>query len=190
MIVQGAAGDDLAKIQDMEYGLCRRHRVARKLLYPTIRHADFHRTYEDPPEHWNAAAYAAFSGDVLAHKLAFEQLKSLYSDFTAQRFLLSTSWAAVTATEFQGKPLNRAYRDHVAIAMRYACAVADDYVFPEPDLLGKFNSQQFEQFNAYLEYVSTKSRIIACKQVRQACARQLSDLERSLGAMRIECGPS
>jgi hypothetical protein len=180
MIIRSANGDDLTTIQDMEVDLCRKHRVGRKLLYPTLRHADFHRTYQDSPEHWNAAAYAAFSGEVLMHKLGFEQLKSLYSDFTAQRLLLSASWANVVFEELLNLPAaKRAYRNHIAIALRYACAVADDYVFPESDLLRKFTAAQFEQFNAYLEYVATERRIPACTEVRLACARQLNDLARS-----------
>jgi hypothetical protein len=59
--------------------------------------------------------------------------------------------------------------------MRYASATADDYVFPEPDLLGRFTAQQYEQFNAYLEHVSSQCRIVAGKHVRLACARQLKD---------------
>ena len=50
MIIQGAEGDDLARIEDMERDLCRKHKVGRKVLYPTLRQADFHRTYQDPPE--------------------------------------------------------------------------------------------------------------------------------------------
>jgi hypothetical protein len=50
MIIQGAEGDALARIEDMERDLCRKHKVGRKLLYPTLRQADFHRTYQDPPE--------------------------------------------------------------------------------------------------------------------------------------------
>jgi hypothetical protein len=180
MIIQGAAGDDLTKVESMEHDLCRKHRIGRKLLYPTLRQADFHATYQDPPEHWTTPAYSAFSGVLLAHKLGFEQLKSLHSDFNVQRLFLAESWAAVAAGEFlRDKPLKRAYRDHVAIALRYASACADDYVFPEPDLLGRFTAQQYEQFNAYLEYVATNCRIVVGKEVRQACARQLTDLARS-----------
>jgi hypothetical protein len=34
MIIQGADGDDLARIRDMEADLCRKHKVGKKLLYP------------------------------------------------------------------------------------------------------------------------------------------------------------
>jgi hypothetical protein len=176
VIIQGADGDDLGRIEDMERDLCRKHKVGRKSLYAILRQADFHTTYQDPPEHWTTPAYAAFSGVLLTHKLGFDQLKSLHSDFNVQRLLLGASWAAVAAGELKDKPLNRGYRDHVAIAMRYACAVADDYVFPEPDLLGRFTAQQYEQFNAYLEHVSSECRIVAGKYVRLSCARQLKDL--------------
>ena len=104
-----------------------------------------------------------------------DQLKSLHSDFNIQRLLLRPLWAVVLAGELKDKRLNRAYRDHVAIVMRYASATADDYVFPEPDLLGRFAAQQYEQFNAYLEHVSSQCRIVAGKHVRLACARQLKD---------------
>jgi hypothetical protein len=185
MIIQGAEGDDLARIQDMEADVARKHRIGRKALYATLRHADFHRTYQDPPEHWTTPAYAAFGGVLLTHKLGFDQLKSLYSDFTAQRLLMSASWAAVASGELSEKPLNRAYRDHVAIAHRYACAVANEYTFPEPDLLGRMTPEQFQQFNFYLEYVSSRCRIPAGKYVRQACARHLNDLGTS---HREACG--
>lgn len=179
MIIQGAEGDDLARIEDMERDLCRKHKVGRKVLYPTLRQADFHRTYQDPPEFWTTPAYTAFSGVLLTHKLGFDQLKSLLSDFTAQRLLMTASWAAVASGELSEKPLNRAYRDHVAIAHRYACAVANEYTFPEPDLLGRLTPEQFQQFNAYLEYVSLRCRIPAGKYVRLACARHLNDLATS-----------
>jgi hypothetical protein len=132
-------------------------------------------SYEDPPEHWTTPAYSAFSGLLLTPKLGLDQLKSLHSDFNIQRLLLRPLWAVVLAGELKDKRLNRAYRDHVAIVMRYASATADDYVFPEPDLLGRFAAQQYEQFNAYLEHVSSECRIVAGKHVRLACARQLKD---------------
>jgi hypothetical protein len=179
MIIQGADGDDLARIKDMEADLCRKHKVGKKLLYPTLRQADFHKTYQDPPEHWNPAAFAAFSGALLTHKLGFDQLKSLHSDFTTQRLLMSASWAVVTAGDLKDKPFNRAHRDHVAIGLRYACATADDYTFPEPDLLGRFSAEQYQQFNDYLEYVYTECRIVAGKYVRLACSRHLKDLANS-----------
>src|SRR5512133_364738 len=179
VIVKGAAGDDLAKIQDMEYDLCRKHRIAKKLLYLILQHADFHRTYQDPPEFWTPPAYAAFSGVLLAHKFGFEQLNSLHSDFTCQRLLMHASWGAVVARDLIESKSHRSCRNHVAIAHRYACAVADDYTFPAPDLLGRFSAEQYEQFNDYLEYVSTKCRIPAGKAARQACARQLTDLAES-----------
>src|SRR5262249_47076681 len=110
MIIRNATGDDLTRIKDMEAELCSKHGGGKKLLYAALRHSDFHATYEDPPEHWTAPAYAAFSGILLTHKLGFDQLKTLYSDFDVQRLLLGASWAAVIAGE---KPLNRTYRDHV-----------------------------------------------------------------------------
>jgi hypothetical protein len=180
VIIQGAAGDDRAKIQEMEYDLCRKHRVGKKLLYPILQQADFHRTYSDPPEFWTTPAYAAFSGVLLNHKLGFEQLNSLHSDFTSQRLLMHASWGAVAARELMEKKSYRSYRNHTAIAYRYACAVADDYMFPEPDLLGRFSAQQYEQFNSYLDFVCTKRKIAAGKHVRQACARHLADLAKSL----------
>jgi hypothetical protein len=185
MIIKSAAGDDLARIEDMERDLSRKHKVGRKSLYAILRHADFHATYQDPPEHWMPAAYSAFSGVLLTHKLGFEQLKSLHSDFNVQRLLMSASWSAVASGELSEKPFNRAYRDHAAIAHRYACAVANEYTL-HPDLLGRLTAEEFEQFNTYLEYVSSRCRIPAGKYVRQACARHLRDLERSHRSSRPE----
>jgi hypothetical protein len=183
MIIQGAEGDDLARIEDMERDLCRKYKVRRKLLYPILQQADFHRTYQDPPEFWTAPAYAAFSAVLLAHELAFKQLKSLISDFTTQRLLMDKSWAAVATRHLIKNESERTYRNHVAIAHRYACCVANDYSFPEPYLLGRFTIEQYLEFNSYLEYV-TRCLIPAGKHARLACARQLNDQEKSHHAMQ------
>jgi hypothetical protein len=54
MIIRSPNGDDLTKVQDMEADLCRKHRVGKKLLFPILQQADFHWTYQDPPEFWTA----------------------------------------------------------------------------------------------------------------------------------------
>ncbi len=186
MIIRSPNGDDLTKVQDMEADLCRKHRVGKKLLFPILQQADFHWTYQDPPEFWTARAYCAFSGTLLNHKLGFDQLKSLYSDFTTRRLLMHASWAAVAARELMENQSHRSYRNHVAIAHRYASCVANDYSFPEPYLLGRFTMEQYLELNAYLEYVSTRSLIPAGKHARLACARQLNDREKSHRAVQQE----
>jgi len=45
---------------------------------------------------------------------------------------MHASWAAVAAREVMENKSHRSYRNHVAIAHRYACCVANDYSFPEP----------------------------------------------------------
>jgi hypothetical protein len=184
LIEEQDKGPDDQTILEMEETLCRRYRLSRKMLYPALRHADFHKTYKDPARYWNVAAYGAFSGEVLRHKLEYEGLERLLQDFKRARELHRSSWATVVAGGLAENAADRTYRNHWAIAHRYCCAVADDYAFPEPNLLERFTAEEFEQFNAYLEYVSSRCRISAGKHVRQACARQLDDREKSHRAVQ------
>ncbi len=75
------AAGRLALLQAWERRLCSRYKLkSTEVLYEAIRHADFHETGNghgepDKPEHWNLAAYAAFSGIMVQHKLSPEQLR-------------------------------------------------------------------------------------------------------------------
>jgi hypothetical protein len=178
MIIQSdPEGDE--QIQAMEERLARTYRLAPKDLYAVLRHADFHRTWKDRPQDWNAAAYAAFSGEVLTHTLDHERLKGLLADFDGERASHRTAWEASSIEDLQKGERRRQYRNHVAIAHRYACAVASDYVFPVPDILDRLTPDQFRQFNDYLAYISEHALIPAGKLARLACQRQLDDLARS-----------
>lgn len=95
MIIKGANGNDEQRISQMEEGICRRNRIARRQLYPALCQADFHETYKDPARFWSPPCYAAFSGKVLTHRLGYEGLKALLEDFTHERELLRPSWAVV-----------------------------------------------------------------------------------------------
>src|SRR2546422_8626436 len=127
MIIRSADGDDEERIQEMEAELCRRHRNRRKQLYPILRHADFHNTRNDRPEHWHPAAYAAFSGTLLKHKLGYEELKALLDDFVRERERHLASWNAVIAEDLQRRSTERSPRDYVAISHRYMCGVVGKY---------------------------------------------------------------
>lgn len=177
MIIRGNDGDDEEKIAAMETGLCRKYRLARKLLYPVLRHADFHRTYADPERFWKPVCYAAFSGKLLSHSLAYGTLSALLADFARESEAHGASWHAVQVEDMRA--LERILRDHVAVAHRYACAVADDYVLPAPDLLERLNPDQFREFNDYLAFISERALIPAGKFARLACQRQLDDLSKS-----------
>jgi hypothetical protein len=179
MITRGSDGDDEEKIVEMEAGLCRKYRIAKKLLYPALRHADFHQTYEDPERFWTPACYAAFSGKLLSHNLAYGPLSALLADFARESEVHRASWQAVQVEGMFSRAYERTLRDHVAIGHRYACAVADDYAFPAPDLVERLTPDQFRQFNDYLAYVSEHALIAAGKFARLACKRQLDDLSKS-----------
>lgn len=180
MIIRGSDGDDEEKIVEMETGLCRKYRLARKSLYPVLRHADFHQTYKDPERFWAPACYAAFSGKLLSHNLAHGPLSALLADFARESEAHGASWRAVQAEEMRtGSPSRRSLRDYVAIGLRYACAVADDYALPDADILDRLSPEQFEQFNDYLQFVSEHALIPAGKFARLACKRQLDDLSKS-----------
>jgi hypothetical protein len=179
MIIRGSDGDDEEEIVEMEAGLCRKYRIAKKLLYPALRHADFHQTYKDPERFWTPVCYAAFSGKLLSHNLAHGPLRALLADFTRESEAHGASWRAVQVEEIFAKAFERTLRDHVAVGHRYACAVAADYVFPDPDILGRLTPDQFRQFNDYLAYVSEHALISAGKYARLACKRQLDDLSKS-----------
>lgn len=179
MIIRGSDGDDEEKIVEMEASLCRKYRIARKLLYPVLRHADFHRTYSDPERFWTPVCYSAFSGRLLSHNLGFGPLSALLADFARESEAHGASWQAVHTEDIRTKAFERTLRDHVAIGHRYACAVADDYAFPVPDILGWLTPAQFREFNDYLAYVSEHALIPAGKHARLACKRQLDDLSKS-----------
>jgi hypothetical protein len=179
MIIRGADGDDDEKIAEIEAGLCRKYRLSKKMLYPALRHADFHRAYKDPERFWAPVCYAAFSGTLLSHNLAYGPLSVLLKDFTRESEAHGASWRAAQAEEMSAGSLRRSLRDHVAIAYRYTCAVANDYSFPSSDILGVLTPDQFRQFNDYLAYVSEHALIPACKYARLACQRQLDDLSKS-----------
>jgi hypothetical protein len=178
MIIRGADGDDEEKIVEMEIGLCRKYRLARRALYPTLQHADFHRTYKDPERFWTSVCYAAFSGVVLSHNLAHKSLNALLQDFAQESEAHHASWNVVQAEAMCGGSRDRQLRNHTAIALRYACAVADDYVLPGPDVIGRLTPEQFRELNDYVQFVS-EQLIPAGKYARLACKRQLDDLSRS-----------
>jgi hypothetical protein len=180
MIIRGSDGDDEEKIVEMEIGLCRKYRLSRKSLYSVLRHGDFHRTYKDPERFWTPVCYAAFSGKLLSHNLAYGPLSVLLADFALESEAHGASWRAVQWEEMSaGSPYRRSLRDSVAIAHRYACCVADDYAFPAPDIVERLTPDQFRQFNDYLAYVSEHALIPAGKYARLACKRQLDDLSKS-----------
>jgi hypothetical protein len=179
MIIQSdPEGDET--IEEMEERLASTYRIARKDLYSALQHADFHRTYQDPPEHWNSAAYSAFSGEVLTHTLGCERLTDLLADFTREREARRAAWEAISFEDLQSKGApRRQYRNHVAIAHRYACTTAADYVFPVADLMGRLAPEQQAQLNSYLAWIGEHALNPAGKMARLACQRQLEDLAKS-----------
>jgi hypothetical protein len=179
MIIRGVEGDDEEIVAEMESRLCRKYRLSRKLLYPALGHADFHSYYKDPARFWSAPAYAAFSGTLLPHTLAYEQLNALLADFAEACDAHAASWNRVSVDAIFARSGDRRERDHVAAAYRYTCAVADDYRFPNLEFLGQLTPAQFAELDAYLNYISKERLIPACKQARQACQRQINDLSRA-----------
>ena len=77
----------LALLEAWERRLCARYKFkSTEVLYEALRHADFHETGNGPSEpdnleYWNLAAYAAFSGIIVRHKLSSEKLRELLADF-------------------------------------------------------------------------------------------------------------
>jgi hypothetical protein len=188
MIIRGADGNDEQRISEMEDRLCRKYRLSRKLLYRTLAHADFHRMYKDPAKYWSIPCYAAFSGKVLTHNLAHGPLNALLGDFARGCEAHRRSWDSVGFELFKNEgpevPERRQFRDHVAIAHRYACVLADDYIFPDEELAGKLTEVQLVELNDYLDFVSKECPIPAGKMARLAAKRQLEDLARSRRAFQ------
>jgi hypothetical protein len=145
----------LALLEAWEKLMCSRYRLkSTEILYEALRHADFHATGVslklDQLEHWNLAAYAAFSGVIVRHRLSPEQLRNLLRDFQNYRDLGLAAKKQITATEFTEEirealteyafecfrnegpdvPDLRRVRDYIAIAHRYCCAVVEEYHAP------------------------------------------------------------
>jgi hypothetical protein len=106
---------------------------------------------------------------------------ALLEDFSLESEARRASWRVVQAEKMN------ALRDHIAIAHGYACATANDYVFPAADIIGRLTPDQFRQFNGYLSYVSEHALIPVCKMARLARRRQLNDLAK--GHFEADLGP-
>jgi hypothetical protein len=190
----------LALLEAWEGSLCQRYGLkSMELLYEAIRHGDFHQTYKDPAQYWTGANYAAFSGVIVSHRLTPQKLRALMADFCDRRDFGRAVKKQITASEFQTQikdaltenafesfenerpevPDRRRVRDHVAIGYRYACVLADDYLFPDPLLPGKLTPAQLQDLNAYLEFVATECKIPSAKITRLTAKRQLDDLAMS-----------
>jgi hypothetical protein len=156
----------------------------------------------DELQYWHLAAYASFSGTIVRHQLSPEDLKDLLETFASRNDLGLAKKKNVSVAEFTeqieegltedgfeefvqegGRNLTktgphniRRLRDHVAIGFRYACCVANDYIWPDPYLSGKLTRAQMEQLNQYLEFIYTKRLIPACKYVQAAGQRHIDDL--------------
>jgi hypothetical protein len=142
----------LGLLESWEKLLCSRYRLkSTEVLYEALRHADFHATgvslEPDKLEFWNLAAYAAFSGVIVRHRLTPERLQELLSDFknrhnfglAAKKRMTHREFAeqireALTEDAFEQlvneKPDPRHTRDYIAIAHRYCCAVVEKYHAP------------------------------------------------------------
>jgi len=137
-----------------------------EVLYEAIRHADFHETGNGPGEpdkleHWNLAAYAAFSGIMVQHKLSPEQLRDLLADFRARHDLGLAKKKKLSTAEFVEEieealtedgfnsfdhdgSHTRQLCDYIGVAHRYQCASSDRYDFPHRDrfIAGRMTSAQ------------------------------------------------
>jgi hypothetical protein len=199
----------LALLEAWERRLCARYKLkSTEMLYEAIRHADFHETGNGPSEpdkveHWNLAAYAAFSGVVVRHKLSPEQLQNLLADFRARRDLGLAAKKKLSTAEFAEEiedaltedafnsfdhegPHTRQLCDYIAVAHRYQCATADRYDFPHRDRFIADRMTPAQQQTAFGEagfvahVMSTGNP--ACRWVKLACERNLNDLARSHAA--------
>jgi hypothetical protein len=142
----------LRLLQAWERVLCKRYGLeSTQVLYEALRHADFHATgisgVPDEIEHWHLAAYAAFSGLIVRHRLNGQRLQELLSDFqncrdfglaakrdrTTEEFAEEIRQAlkeiAVESFRNEGPdvPDLRRVRDYIAISHRYCCAVVRKY---------------------------------------------------------------
>jgi transcriptional regulator with XRE-family HTH domain len=192
----------LALLEEWEALLCSRYGLKSMTgLYESLRHADFHQKWKDPAQYWTRASYAAFSGAIITHRLTPEKLRNLLADFHGRRDFGLAAKKQMTAREFQAQIEDalredvaesfnnqgpeitdrRQVHDHVAVAHRYACAMADDYVWPPRDayIAGEMTPAQLVELNSYLEFVATECKIPAAKITRLAAKRQLDDLARS-----------
>jgi hypothetical protein len=196
------AAGRLVLLQQWESVLCQKYALTDvEMLYEALRQANFHSgcgvvKVADPPRFWTPGAFAAFSGVIVEHRLSPEQLRALLADFNGRVSLGIAAARDMTEAEFAEQasealneqafeelagdgPMLRQERNHCADAFRYMVCVADDYLFPVANLPGLLTAAQLVQMNDFLEYVSSRCLIPACKQVRQACQRQIDDLQRS-----------
>ncbi len=176
------------------------------MLYEALRHADFHETGNGPSEpdnleHWNLAAYGAFSGVVVRHKLCPEQLRNLLGDFRARRDLGPAAKKKLSTAEFaeeiedapteegfksldHGGPHTRQLCDYVA--HRYLCATSDRYEFPHRDrfIAGWMTpAQQQTAFGeaGFVAFVMMRGNPV-CRLARLACESNPNDLAKSYAA--------
>lgn len=191
----------LALLEAWEACLCKQYRLeSTEVLYQAVAHADFHSTYQDPTRYWTIASYSAFTCAVVRQRLSPERLQNLCTDFQARRDFGLAAKKDMAAPEFaeqldqalteyaieevlEEAPVMRQVRDFVAIGFRYACCVADDFIWLDPLLPGRLTAEQMIELNDYVNFVSTKCRIPAGKPARQACQRQLDDLAKSGGVV-------
>jgi hypothetical protein len=146
----------LALLEAWERRFCKRYGLeSTEVLYEALRHADFHATgtsrKPDKIEDWNLAAYAAFSGVIVRHRLTPEKLRDLLGDFRNCRDFGLAAKKQMTAAEFAEQirealteyafecllnegpdvPDLQRVRDHIALSHRYCCAVLREY-YPPP----------------------------------------------------------
>ena len=199
----------IALLEAWERRLCARYKLkSTEVLYEAIRHADFHETGNGPGEpdkleHWNLAAYAAFSGIMVQHKLSPEQVRDLLADFRARHDLGLAKKKKLSTAEFVEEieealtedgfnsfdhdgPHTRQLCDYIAVAHRYQCASADRYDFPHRDrfIAGRMTpAQQQTAFDeaGFVAFVMTRGNPV-CRLARLACERNLNDLAKSYAA--------
>jgi hypothetical protein len=192
----------LALLVAWESALCAKYGLDdTPMLYSALRHGHFHKgaganPTPDPPKYWNSGAYAAISGEIAEHGLSPKELCELLADFDERRDLGLAKEKDMTAAEFSEQisdafaeqvfaelatdgPILRHEQNHCASAFRYMVCVADDYLFPVPNLPGFLTATQRVQMNDFLEYLEKNCLIPSCKQVKLAAQRQIDDLQRS-----------
>jgi hypothetical protein len=195
----------LALLEAWERRLCARYKFkSTEVLYEALRHADFHETGNGPSEpdnleYWNLAAYAAFSGIIVRHKLSSEKLRELLADFRDRHDLGLAAKKDLSTTEFAEEidealaeamwkafddgPDMRQLRDYIAIAHRYQCASSDRYDFPHRDrfIAGRMTPAQQQTAlgeAGFVAFVMTRGNPV-CRLARLACERNLNDLAKS-----------